>query len=378
MWHWAAAKCNMKVRREQHSGRRRHWTGLSVAGVAVLGLVAACGSGGGSSNAGSSSASASASSSSTGGGQAQLTPVTFAVPILNLSAAPEEIAKDNGYFKKHGLKVKFVNARGGTNVVAAVVSGSAQFGGTDPAVVFLSRHQNAPIEAVGLTSTGIPFTLVVNKKLATQKNFTLTTSVQTMVNDIKGMTIGNLAPGDTGQLILDGLIEHQGHSASWVTPNSVRGAADQLAALNHDEIQATFTDAPIPQTAVSAGYGKIIFDLTSVPAFKSVAYGVTIAKPSWANSHAKEVQEFNAAMAEAQNFILNNGPQAAKELTTLLPKTPQKVILAGLKTEGYQTTSKFPSGSFQQAGKIANTYHLEKFTISPSLVQKSFTNKFSG
>lgn len=305
-----------------------------------------------------------------------MTNITYAEPILNLSMAAVVIAQNAGYFKAHCLNVTLVNVNGGTNVTSAVISGSAQLGGTDPLVVLVAVQKGAPLEAVGLSSIGIPFSLVLNKSTAQQRGLTLTTSLSSMVKGIKGMTLGNLAPGDTGTLILEGLINSQGDNAtSWITPNSARGVASQLAALQHNELQGTFTDVPTPQEAVNAGYGTIYWNLESIPAFDQIAYGVTVANPNWANSHAKAVEEFNAALDQSNQLISSDPAKSAQLLASFIPSTPVSLIRQTIGEEGYKTNLN-TTQAWNLVETVGNQYKLDPFKITPALLSKAYTTKF--
>lgn len=349
-----------------------------TATAAFVGVgLSGCGSGSKATSSGppaSSTGSTAHAASSTSCGTA--TKVTYAEPILNLSQAAVIVAQDAGYFKAHCLDVTLVDARGGTNVTAAVISGSAQFGGTDPLVVLTAVQKGAPLEAVGLSSLGIPFTLVLNKSVAQQRHLTLTKSLSSMVDGIKGMTIGNLAPGDTGTLILDGLIKSKGHTpSSWITANSARGVASQLAALQHGELQGTFTDAPTPQEAVNAGYGTIYWNLESIPQFKQIAYGVTVTNPTWANSHPQAVKQWDLALDQANHLISGNPAKAAQLLKSFIPSTPVSLIQQTITLEGYKTSLN-TTAAWKLVQTIGNQFNLEPFKITQAMLSKSYTTKF--
>lgn len=307
--------------------------------------------------------------------------VTYASPIANLSQASVIVAQDAGYFNDHCITLTMITAHGGTNASTAAISGSVDLAGTDPLVVLVEVSKGAPLEAVDLGSTGIPFDMVVSKSYADSHGLTKPVKTfKTMVKKIKGMTIGNMAPGDTGQLILFGLIKSAGQTpTTWITANSARGVATQLAALQHTEIQATFTDVPTPQLAVDAGYAKIFWGLETIKTFQTIAYNVIVSNPSWANSHAKIVKEFNSALAQANKLMIKKPAKAARYLRTYLEastnKTPEKTIANTLKDEGYKTHFTV-NKAWKLVQTIGNKFKMEKFTITSTLIKKSYTTKF--
>jgi ABC-type nitrate/sulfonate/bicarbonate transport system substrate-binding protein len=342
--------------------------GTAMSAVAVG--AAACSSG----SSGSSGSSSGSSSSSTA-----VTTIKYGQAISNLTDAAMVIAQKDGYFTEHHINFSFVNVNGGTTVLAAITSGSVQVGGTTVPVMLLAAQQKTPLVATGLNQISLTYQLVLNKQVAAAKNITPTTSVSQMANDIKGMTIGNMATGATGTLFLDGMVNSVGHDAtSWFKHNSVRVASEQLAALQHKLIDGTFTAVPVPQTAAIGGYGTIIFNANSVPAFQKMIYGVMVARPDWAKSHAAALKNFNAAVSEAQAFILDHPAQAAQEVHSLAPTLTLAQVETDLKELGYTRTTAFPAGSWAYAAKIANQYKLEKFNVTSSIYNSAYTNAYSG
>jgi len=70
---------------------------------------------------------------------------------------PLYIAADQGYFEQQGLRVKFINGGGDDKTFAAVASGAAQFGVSDPTFTAIAREKGQPAVVVGTVVAGATY-----------------------------------------------------------------------------------------------------------------------------------------------------------------------------------------------------------------------------
>ena len=56
--------------------------------------------------------------------------IKIALPALSLESMPIFIARDNGYFAKHGIEIEVIASRGGGEAMKAFISGDVQIVGT--------------------------------------------------------------------------------------------------------------------------------------------------------------------------------------------------------------------------------------------------------
>lgn len=70
---------------------------------------------------------------------------------------PLYIAQDKGFFKQEGLRVNFINGGGDDKTFAAVSSGSAQFGVSDPTFTAIAREKGRPGVVVGAVVAGATY-----------------------------------------------------------------------------------------------------------------------------------------------------------------------------------------------------------------------------
>lgn len=70
---------------------------------------------------------------------------------------PLYYAKEEGFFEREGLDVTIVNSGGDDKSVAAVISGSADFGVGDPTFAAVANEQGQQVRVVGSVVNGVPF-----------------------------------------------------------------------------------------------------------------------------------------------------------------------------------------------------------------------------
>lgn len=70
---------------------------------------------------------------------------------------PLYYAKEAGYFDREGLDVRIVDSGGDDKSVAAVISGSADFGVGDPTFASIANEQGQQVRVIGAVVNGVPF-----------------------------------------------------------------------------------------------------------------------------------------------------------------------------------------------------------------------------
>lgn len=332
----------------------------SLLGVAVL-AAAGC--------------SSSSSSSSSGSGSANLESLNFGVAVATPTSATQYVALDEGFFAKHGLNVHIVSFSGGSASLSATAAGNPPVAREDSFATLEAIHKGYPIQVVEENNSALPGDFVISSSVANKRGVVATTDVKKFLQDIKGLTIGNQAPGDTFQLILSGLLKENGLPGNWITRNDLRKAPQVLEALQHGAIAGAFTDAPAPQEAQSSGYGKVIFSTSDISsAFNTVVDGVVVANTSWAKSHQKELSELAAAFTEANKFILANPTAAAQVLhKDQFSSISVPLLVDTLKSQHETTSVAVNKSNWDEVGTLSNQYGLESFHVTPGLLTKALT-----
>jgi ABC-type nitrate/sulfonate/bicarbonate transport system substrate-binding protein len=290
---------------------------------------------------------------------------------------PQNVALRQGFFARHGLNTELISIAGGPPTIAAIQANDVAAGVLSTQLVFNAVAQGAPVIMVGEQVQGYVVHVIVSSKVARERNLTLTTSTDAMLDDIKGLRIGNLTPGSSTTVMFQGLLKSNGKSQDWIVAGNTGNPEASLAALQTGIIDGIVASPPAGQIAESAGYGKIVWSTLSLEAFRSVAYGVTIMNRSWAESHPQVAEGMVAALDDAQKWIFANPDQAASLAASLFPNLPTSELPAIIKDMAFAPTSRISPEGMKAAQKMVNDYTMTNSPVTDELLARSYTTKYS-
>ena len=199
-------------------------------------------------------ASAAPATRSSGTDQASLTNVTVAVAGTFLGYGPLYVAQRGAFFKKHGLAVHFTLAAGGPQVLAAILSGDAQFSTT---TVTEDANANIHGQSVRIVSPMIRFSEIecfVRSDIAS--NFpSRKASLSARVQALRGKTVGVTSIGGGVSIFLSYLLGQAGLSPSDVHMVAI-GASPPAwqAAMENKRLDAMCVGLPIGEQVQAAGF----------------------------------------------------------------------------------------------------------------------------
>lgn len=266
-----------------------------VAAVAGISLIAgACGSGG-SSAGGASEASAS-------GGGSGLSAASVKVALgggINDGAIywDEQIAEAQGFFKKNGLDVSFINAQGGgPDTVKAVQAGSAQFG---------SSATDAPVNGI---DSGAKLKIIA----AGQKSVlaVLGGPDVTTFDGLRGKKVAVTSLGAGSSLLLKKVLEKHGLDFQRdVKPVLSQATPQRVAALESGAVGATIAGPPDMFIPLKHGAHLLQYTQDAVP-FMFICHFVS---SSFAQEHPDTVKAYVRAIQQAHAWMTDPGNERAAE-----------------------------------------------------------------
>ncbi|HEX3590308.1 MAG TPA: ABC transporter substrate-binding protein [Pseudonocardiaceae bacterium] len=294
----------MNVRLTGSGAGRRMVVATVCTAVAAL-TLAACGSGGGGSASG-------------GGGAPNKTDLTVTFGTNSPSTTPLWLGISEGFFAKHGLKVKAVQAT--SNVGAtAVVSGAADIYYGEATTSFQAVAQNQPLRIVGALRVLNDF------KFYTQPNIT-------NVSQLKGKSIAISAAGDSTELSTRLAFEELGASAADVTLVPTGTSSNRLASLIANRLSGTLLTEPTATKAREKGM-HLLLDQTKEPFLGSA---ITVSK-TFAQQNPKTVVSFLEGLVDAVHFLRD--PANKAECLKVIAQNTQASVTDEATVNGYQTYS---------------------------------------
>ena len=218
------------------------------------------------------------------------------------------IASKEGYFKKHGLNVKYTVIEDPVHRFAAFRAG--QLNAIATTVDTFSREAAdgvASVEVLGLDASVGGDGIVAPKSI-------------TSVKQLKGQKVA-VSNGSTSQWLLAYVLKKNDLSLDDVRQIDMT-AGDAGAAFAAGKVPVAVTWQPWLDRAKTNPKGHVLVDTTKYPTIivDEVAFA-----PSYVQQHPAQVKAFIAAYNDALNLIKTNPSKAFADVTKYLGQTPAEI-----------------------------------------------------
>jgi NitT/TauT family transport system substrate-binding protein len=235
------------------------------------------------------------------------------------------VAKDQGFFEKHGVDVTLQLNPNTSLVATAVASGSAEVGITTPTVAFQAVDNGIPLQSFASTNV-FPDPSAAGLVVSP-------TSGITGPKDLAGKKIGVPGIGGLLDVVMLEWVAVNGGDPSKI--NVVEISLPQTAdVLKSGQVDGVAGVDPFLSRAVDLGVGKLVGDFMTVVPPGTVG-GIFVTTKAWADAHKGAIRGMQDALDDALVYIKSNQDSARTSLakyTTLPPK-----VVAGLKWPNLST-----------------------------------------
>lgn len=278
-----------------------------VAATAIATVLAGCGSSGGSS-------SGSAGSGANGSSGKLRTVQVGAIPIVD--DAPLYVGVKQGFFVKHGIKLKISTAQGGAAIVPGVISGQFQFGFVNMTSVILAVSKGLPLTVVApgvFANTKTPdYSAIMVKKGSSIKT----------AKDLEGKTVSVNTLKNIGDTTVRESVRKAGGDPSKVKFVEL-AFPDMPAALENGRIDAAWVVEPFETILLGQGARVVAYNFfDTAPDLMVASY---VASKKLEKSDPGLVKDFAAAMDESLKYSQDHTDEARK-ITGTYTKIPQDVL----------------------------------------------------
>ena len=271
------------------------------------------------------------------------------------------VAKDQGFFEKHGVDVTLQLNPNTSLVATAVASGSAEVGITTPTVAFQAVDNGIPLQSFASTNV-FPDPSAAGLVVSP-------TSGITGPKDLAGKKIGVPGIGGLLDVVMLEWVAVNGGDPSKI--NVVEISLPQTAdVLKSGQVDGVAGVDPFLSRAVDLGVGKLVGDFMTVVPPGTVG-GIFVTTKAWADAHKDAIRGMQAALDDALVYIKSNQDSARASLakyTTLPPK-----VVAGLKWPNLSTHL-----SPETSLKFWNELAVRQKLISTPIDLKAFVIAYPG
>ncbi len=234
--------------------------------------------------------------------------------------AADYIAKDKGFFAKHGLDVDLLLVRGGSVLVPSLVANSIQIGTL--ATPTMIQAADGGIDLVAVTGLSV-FTANLNDSgIVIRTDSTIKTPA-----DLKGKRIATSTIGGVSEIMFDKWLTVKGLDLKSVTMLEV-AYSDMPNVIKTGNIDGVLIPDPFMSAIVSAGTGKVMARyiaevVGSIPSAPSISSIVNSSTRAWVQAHPQELTAFRAAIVEAVAFGKANPKEAIEIVGRTLNLKPE-------------------------------------------------------
>lgn len=224
------------------------------------------------------------------------------------------VAKDQGFFTKHGLDVQIQPMQGMTSI-SSVIANSVQFSGPTPSN-FLQAVDNGLdlVVAAGAyafpTPSKVGVLVPVNSAIKTPK-------------DLEGKTFGVPGINALQHILVRKWLRDQGADVAKI--KFLELTFPQIPdALKTGQVDAASANEPFYDRVIAQNIGRPMFDLsTLIP--DGTQGAMYVASREWAKKNPETIKAFRAGLTEAMAFITKNPDEAKKSIGNYM-KLPPDVI----------------------------------------------------
>ena len=220
------------------------------------------------------------------------------------------IAAEKGYFAEEGLDVTIVPAGGDEKVFAALLSGDAQFGLSDPTFVAIAGQRGQPGRVVYSVLKNIPAWGVARNGTVPQIK---------KPSDLAGFSVATYAAPSTSYTLQKRMFQQAA-----LKPNIVQLAwGALLPALDSGQVDIALENEPNVSLAEERG-ARRVYNLQSY--YPEFAFSGVVVLPAYLNAHPQIVQRMINAFHKAGKNLAKSPEEAVTVLEKRFPSLSRFVL----------------------------------------------------
>lgn len=229
------------------------------------------------------------------------------------------MAKEKGFFRKHGVDVEFVQIPGNVKLVRALLAGSVDAIEASPGAMLKAILHGADIQFIGSTLPGLTYAFYVRKDIKSWA-------------DLKGKVIGASSPGSVPDIFSRVALKNHGVDTRTITISNAGGSSGTyIKALSRGEIAAASASTEFIPVAKKLGIKVMTTAAKEAPLYPRfvVASTTKILK-----ARGKEtVAKFMAGYMQGLHYALAHRRETIDLTAKILHKSPKNPTYAFLYDE---------------------------------------------
>ena len=279
---------------------------------------------------------------------AQPIKVKVGYSVDSLAYAPVLLARDGGFFAKHGLDAELVRVPGSAGQ-AALLGGEIQALASDSYRMYSVFAQgDTRMLMIQKIIDVQPFDLVVSKDWVARTGVGAKSPLQERFKSLKGARLGTQSLGGAPQVTAAYLAKKGGldpkTDLKFIQLNNVPAT---VAGLQQGQIDGYMLSAPNSIKAEKQGFGLVLVPYDQIDEFVGVPYNSLMVEKEYAKAHRDVIERVVAAIGDARILLSSDPEKAAKALQKSFAKIDPELF----KDSVVRYKEAFPDrGKFDQKG----------------------------
>ena len=206
------------------------------------------------------------------------------------------MAKEKGFFQKHGVDVEFIEFRGDKDVARALLAGELDAAEINPAAELNAIDRGADLRFIGSSMPGFPYALYVKKDITTW-------------DQLKGKTFGVSSPGSAPEIMAREMLKRKGIDDTSIQIVNAGGSGLRIKALVGGKIDATASSSEYIPEADKLGIKVMAMAADLVPEYPRF---VIVAQQETLKAKRETVINFLAAYMEGMDYAVKHRDETLK------------------------------------------------------------------
>ncbi|RBP87581.1 ABC-type nitrate/sulfonate/bicarbonate transport system substrate-binding protein [Cytobacillus firmus] len=282
----------------------------------VLALVLAGCSGGGNNQ----------TTNETGKDGKKLTKITFSEPARILSLAPFYAAVEKGFLEEEGIKAEIASGGGGSQVIASLLSGQAQFAISGPRSMFVPLEKGEDLVAIQSLNSALTFEIALSNEYMEEKNINIDDPLKDRVAALEGASIGTNVVGDSGDIYTRYLMQLHGIDPSTVKMVKLAGTGPKIGGMKEGVVSGGISSPPFAAQVKDEGVGELVIKASEEPTYANMVWEVVFADREYLKENPDIAAKVVRAIGKGIEFTRENPKEAAESIASYFEGTDRKVL----------------------------------------------------
>lgn len=244
-----------------------------------------------------------------------LTKVKIVQSTYGFLFVPAMVAQEMGIFAANGLEAEFTVNLGGTEALAAALSGNVDIAVEASSSAMRSRERGTNAKIFGCSCTRYASNVVLSKALAEKKGITEASTVEQKIEALRGARIAVIGLGSGTHQLLLFLLERGGLKPDQdLEILGIQQISGVLASFQQGRIDGFVASSPNSDIAVKDYKGMMLFNMSegAIPELNDYPYISYITRDTWLKNNPETAAKFTKSIDEA--LVAIHDPQQADKI----------------------------------------------------------------